>query len=251
MYIWNYNSNFENLENEVKKLEGRRETVQHLVVDATSQGDEIFETVQDWLDSANQIIDEASVVIEENKQANTKCCKGLCPNPKKRFQLSKQATKKAEAVAGVHEVGKFCQVVSYHTIPEEIWLPSIKSYVAFGSRIPTLNNVLAALSGSDVNMVGVYGMGGIGKTTLAKEVARQAKEGTLFKVDEVVFVEVSEKPDLEKIQGAIADKVGLVFTESVAVDVANACGGMPIAIVTSAKSLRNKRVCEWNKHCDN
>ena len=38
------------------------------------------------------------------------------------------------------------------------------------------------------------GMGGIGKTTLAKKVASQAKQDNLF--DEIIFVEVSKTPDI-------------------------------------------------------
>ncbi|KAH9688199.1 Disease resistance protein [Citrus sinensis] len=54
-------------------------------------------------------------------------------------------------------------------------------------------------------------MGGIGKTTLAKEVAKRAENDKLF--DQVVFSEVSESQDIRKIQGEIADKLGLKFAE--------------------------------------
>ena len=60
-------------------------------------------------------------------------------------------------------------------------------------------------------MLGVYRMGGIGKTTLAKEVARKAKNGKLF--DQIVFTEVSQNPNIKKIQGEIAFKLGLKFDE--------------------------------------
>ncbi|KAK9218241.1 hypothetical protein WN943_006878 [Citrus x changshan-huyou] len=56
-------------------------------------------------------------------------------------------------------------------------------------------------------------MGGIGKTTLVKKVARQAMEDKLF--DMVVFSEVLQTPDIKKIQQEIAEKLGLELPEEV------------------------------------
>ena len=54
-------------------------------------------------------------------------------------------------------------------------------------------------------------MCGIGKTTLVKEVARLARQDKLF--DHVIFSEVSQTPNIKKIQGEIAEKLGLVLHE--------------------------------------
>ncbi|KAK9215272.1 hypothetical protein WN944_007276 [Citrus x changshan-huyou] len=74
-----------------------------------------------------------------------------------------------------------------------------------------LNEITDALKNGDVNTLGIYGIGGIGKTTLAKEIARRAENDKLF--DQVVFSEVSESQDIRKIQREIADKLGLKFDE--------------------------------------
>ncbi|KAF2294497.1 hypothetical protein GH714_011983 [Hevea brasiliensis] len=66
-----------------------------------------------------------------------------------------------------------------------------------------------ALRDPNLNKIGVYGMGGVGKTTLAKEVHRQAIEEKLF--DEVVMVAVNQTPELRRIQSEIADVLGLTF----------------------------------------
>ncbi|KAK9221075.1 hypothetical protein WN944_009500 [Citrus x changshan-huyou] len=60
-------------------------------------------------------------------------------------------------------------------------------------------------------MLGIYGMAGIGKTTLAKEVARVAMNDRLF--DQVVFAELSPFPDIRMIQERTADGLGLIFHE--------------------------------------
>ncbi|KAK2640660.1 hypothetical protein Ddye_028455 [Dipteronia dyeriana] len=209
-YVWNYKSNFENLEMEVEKLKVRRDTVQHTVDEARRNAEEIEEHVNNWLDRVKTMTDEASEVIEENERANMKCFKGLCPNPKKRYQHSRKAAEKAKAIAGLYADGNF-QTVSFQTIPKETWIPSYKGYMAFESRKSTLENILDALSNPDVDMVGIYGSGGIGKTTLAREIAGQAEDKKLF--DVVAFAEVAVKPDIKGVQQEIADKLGLTFRE--------------------------------------
>ncbi|KAL5823718.1 hypothetical protein ACOSQ4_021618 [Xanthoceras sorbifolium] len=297
-YIWNYKTNFDNLEKQVQMLQGRREAMKHRIEEATRNGEEIEQEVVNWLDSVNKMIDEASEIIDENRQANMKCFKRLCPDLKKRYQHSKKAAGKAEDVVRLREDGKFDRV-SYRTPPKETWHPSNKLYEDFESRRSTVENILNALRNPDTNMVGVYGMGGVGKTTLVREVGKQAEEQRLFVA--VVFLEVSEKPDTRKIQGEIADKLGLEFREetesgrarklcerlkkestillildniwkgldmdlvgipfgnehpgcacieqhnlqSLAFEVAKRCGGLPIAIVTIAKALKDKQEHAW------
>ncbi|KAL5823703.1 hypothetical protein ACOSQ4_021603 [Xanthoceras sorbifolium] len=209
-YIWNYKTNFDNLEKQVQELQGRRDMVQHAVEEAKRNGEEIERQVVNWLDSVNKMIDEATEIVDANKQANMKCFKRLCPDLKKRYQHSKKAAGKAKDVVRLREDGKFDKV-SYRTIPKETWHPSNKLYEDFESRRSTVENILNALRNPDTNMVEVYGMGGVGKTTLVNEVGKQAEEQKLFVA--VVFVEVSEKPDTRKIQGEIADKLGLEFRE--------------------------------------
>ncbi|KAG7968440.1 hypothetical protein I3843_08G154300 [Carya illinoinensis] len=54
-------------------------------------------------------------------------------------------------------------------------------------------------------------MPGVGKSTLMKEIARQAREEKLFK--EVVMTVVTNNPDVRRIQGEIADTLGLKFDQ--------------------------------------
>ena len=207
-YLRNYNANFENLKAEIEKLKEESTSIQRRVSKAERSGEKIEEKVERWMVSAKTIIDEAAEFIQEEETAtNKRCLKGLCPNFKTRYQLSKKAETevKAAIVELLEEAGRFDRI-SYHTIPEEIWLKSRKGYEAFESRLCALKSVQNALTDVNVSIVGVYGMGGIGKTTLVKEVARQARKDKLF--DLVVFSEVSQTLDIKTIQQEIAEKIG-------------------------------------------
>ncbi|KDO38530.1 hypothetical protein CISIN_1g037337mg, partial [Citrus sinensis] len=127
-----------------------------------------------------------------------------------RHRLSKEAVRQLDAIVKLRKDGRF-ERISHSIIPEDTLLMSNKGYEAFESRMSTLNDILGALRNPDISMLGICGMGGIGKTMLEKEVARKAKNHKLF--DLVVFSEMSQSPDIRKVQGEIADKLGLTFRE--------------------------------------
>ena len=89
------------------------------------------------------------------------------------------------------------------------FLPS-KEFTLSESSEKAFKQIMKALKDDNVNMIGLYGMGGVGKTTLVKEVGRRAKESQLF--DEVLMATVSKNPNVD-IQNQMADKLGLDIKE--------------------------------------
>nr|XP_011465964.1 PREDICTED: uncharacterized protein LOC101311209 isoform X2 [Fragaria vesca subsp. vesca] len=82
--------------------------------------------------------------------------------------------------------------------------------VEFESRISVIRDVMDALTDDESNPIVICGMGGIGKTTLVKEIGAKAGEVQLF--DEIAVAEFTQEPDLFKIQGQIAKALGLQLT---------------------------------------
>ncbi|KAK9218909.1 hypothetical protein WN943_007547 [Citrus x changshan-huyou] len=209
-YCCTYNTNFEKLNEEVDKLKNARESVRYKVDGSRIKGDGIQHHVEEWLIAVDKEINEVETLIADKENSNNRWLKGLCPNLRTRYQLSKKAEREANAIVGLHEKGRF-DSVSFRTIPEETWLKSTQDFMHFESRKSTLKGILDALSNRNFNMIGVYGMGGIGKTTLVKEVGRQVKENNLF--EKVISSRVSQTPQIKNIQGEIAEKIGLELAE--------------------------------------
>ncbi|GAY68290.1 hypothetical protein CUMW_263010, partial [Citrus unshiu] len=209
-YVFKYQSYIEELKDQVKELGGINEMVQQHVYHATRQGKEIYQGVQDWRSRVESTEGVAKSIIDEEDGAKKSCFKGLCPNLLSRYKLSKRAAKAAKDAANLMEKGdKLKSDVSYDPPPESAALMGGKDFEAFDSRMKVFQDVVEALKDDKLNIIGVYGMGGVGKTTLVKQVAKQVMEDKLF--DKVAMAEVTENPDHQKIQDKLASDLGIKF----------------------------------------
>ncbi|TYH51715.1 hypothetical protein ES332_D10G297400v1 [Gossypium tomentosum] len=209
-YLSNHQQYVETLKDRAERLKDARVRVQHSVDAAKRNGEEIEGEVDKWLSAVdNKILEQVEKVMQDEEKAKKKCSIGLCPNFRTRYKLSLRAEEEAKAVAELLEHGKF-ERVSYRAAPQGIVVAPVKGYEEFESRTSILNGIMEALKDDSVSVVGVHGTGGIGKTTLVKEIARKFKD-KLF--DSVVIATVTQVIDVEKIQNQIADFLGLKFEE--------------------------------------
>ncbi|XP_031260487.1 uncharacterized protein PFB0765w-like [Pistacia vera] len=196
--------NFDKLRDDVSKLKNARLKVQRKVEVAEKNVEEIEEDVKKWLEEVDSIIIKAGELIENQSSIGT--------DWQTRYQYSKAASElMVDDIGPLLQQEERFEKVSHPTIHKEIWLRSDEDYLVFESRNSAEKNVWEALKDENIYMIGVYGMGGLGKTTLVQEIGRNAENNKLF--NEIVFVEVTETPDTTKIQTAIAKKLGLRFED--------------------------------------
>ncbi|KAI7996908.1 Disease resistance protein [Camellia lanceoleosa] len=209
-YLFSYKSEVKNLKEEVEKLDEKRGAMQLSVDEAERNVKVIGPDVKGWLERVDKCSDEAREILKDEVEANKGCLYGWCPNLKLRYSLGKKATNKAKEVAKLHEERKLTEV-AYNEPPPGIESTSTEGIKVFESRRLITNDVMEALKDDRFHMIAICGMGGVGKTTMVKEVAKRANKEKLF--DEVVMAVVSQIPDKRKIQGEIGDKLGLKFEE--------------------------------------
>ncbi|XP_031262480.1 probable disease resistance protein At1g61310 [Pistacia vera] len=202
MYLYNYRSNFEKMKKEVTKLKDARDEVKDKVDAAVKNVEKIKHSVKDWQENVNSTIDEAEKLIRK-KETSYRCF-----NLMTSYKNGRKASKQVEALSELLKDKATFGEVSLPTIIEDRRLIN-NDYKAFESRNAILNDVLTALNDDERKTIGIYGMGGIGKTTLVKEIGNQAKKKQLF--DEVVLVEVPQNPSTERIQEEVAQQLGLKF----------------------------------------
>ncbi|EXB53705.1 Disease resistance protein [Morus notabilis] len=208
-YVFHYKRNIGHLQNEIERLKDQKERVQHSVDEAIGKLEQIEADVEKWLHRACEVIEGAEEFIPNEDQANVRCRNRMIPDLLLRYQLSRKAKIMAREIFIMKDEGKF-ERVSFRPLGVENIIEN-KHYEAFETRKATLDGIMEALKNCDVDITGVYGMAGVGKTMLAKEVGRKTLEEGLFKM--VVMVTITQKPNLEKIQEEIGEHLGLQFKE--------------------------------------
>ncbi|KAF3447928.1 hypothetical protein FNV43_RR08635 [Rhamnella rubrinervis] len=197
---FNYKSNVQNLETQTRKLRHAKERLQHDVDEELRKvGQKTEADVEEWLTEVNKNIDEAHQFMEDERQAN-KCLNGFC-----RYHPSRKAAKLSQKTMVELRKRKEFLRLTYSTPLQDIW--TTVGYPAFQSRTSIVTRIFEEFKKDNIDMIGIYGVGGVGKTTLIKQVASKVEEDKLF--DNVVKVEVKQNTDVERIQREIAEKFGL------------------------------------------
>ncbi|PPD84803.1 hypothetical protein GOBAR_DD18246 [Gossypium barbadense] len=119
--------------------------------------------------------------------------------------------KNTSIISKLLDTSNFAQV-SYHSSLQGIKFITPTDCVGPASSKSALIGIMEAINDNGVNMIGLYEMLGVGKTTLAKEVGKHAREQKLY--DKIVMFTVSQNPNINKIQDKVADFFGLKFETS-------------------------------------
>ncbi|KAI8558287.1 hypothetical protein RHMOL_Rhmol04G0079600 [Rhododendron molle] len=212
-FLLHYKQNLKNLEVEVNNLQEQRSNVEGKVYQANRQGDVIDKKVSDWLEDADKTGQEVDKFRDEKTvKENMLCFSFSCPNFISRYRLSKEAEKKVVLVKHLTEKGGNIGTVSHpREAPPEVVFRSSGDYEPFHSRDKVFKDIVKALKDPEVNRIGVYGTGGVGKTTMVTKVGELVKKDGIF--DEVVIAVVSQDANVIKIQEQLGERLNLTLSE--------------------------------------
>ncbi|KAG8372061.1 hypothetical protein BUALT_Bualt12G0027400 [Buddleja alternifolia] len=204
-YLCCFNSNIQSLRKEAKKLEDARDGLQSRVNAAEDNVEVILPQVVSWLKSSDEIrvdINGIETVIPNVKREFW--------NMKSRFLLSRKAKKATEVMKELRDECNF-NLISQPAPPPARGPITIGETYEFETRKQIEEDIMEALRGAEVNLLGICGMGGVGKTTMANRIMKRAREEDLF--DEILMVVVSQSVDMFKIQREISELLGLELKE--------------------------------------
>ncbi|XP_048135733.1 uncharacterized protein LOC125315325 [Rhodamnia argentea] len=234
-YVISSKSYAQDLQKEVGKLAYEAERIHNAVEVARNNIRMVYSQVTDWHESAEKALKEAGELLGEFEKASKSCCYGTLPDPNCRYQFSRKAKEKIELLQRLaRECSEFKDISFSGPAPGNVAAPTparregkdvVQSTTAVASapfasmsiklkddgmvqsRELIMQEIMAALADNNNSVVGIHGMGGVGKSTLLDDAERRIKKAKLF--DWVAKADVSENQDIKRIQGEIAHALDL------------------------------------------
>ena len=160
-----------------------------------------------WMERVEAMEKEVNELLDRcDEEIQKKCLHTYCPkNCRASYKLTKMVGGKIDAVAVLQSEGSnFQEVAVPLPSPQVIERPS-EEKPAVGHDSP-FEEVWKWLQDEKVGSIGIYGMGGVGKTTLLKKINNkflQLRNG----FDIVIWIVVSRPTNLQRVQDTIQSRL--------------------------------------------
>ncbi|XP_055805095.1 probable disease resistance protein At4g27220 [Solanum dulcamara] len=196
---------YRGLEKKMENLKGKMEWLGSRKVDivATIQDAEFHSfkkrktEVQTWLSNVNNKQEEFQILEKEVQECGRF----------DRIKLANFADTMIEEAEELIKQGKFPEGV-LHNVYEEKGEPLVTTNLKGQVFGRSSENISEMLRKDEVSSIGIYGMGGVGKTTMAMHINNELLQESRFS-GHVYWVTVSQDSSIQKLQNGIAENIGL------------------------------------------
>lgn len=205
-FIVDAGDNVKSLLLSMKRLKDKSIDVANRVSAAQAQLLTPTQEVLGWLRRVEELEAEVSA-IEQDFLNQPECICSCHFDLSSSYRIGREANRKTSEVTEM--LARSFDVVATDSVPAvALDLPASPDVVVESP----LENAFQYLSDDQRCVIGVHGMGGVGKTTLLREI-NNSFVGKRSKFDLVVMVEASLDFKIEQLQQAIADRVGLPLSQ--------------------------------------
>ncbi|XP_058106031.1 probable disease resistance protein At4g27220 [Magnolia sinica] len=206
-YFKDLNNNVETLKRKTKKLKRKHDEIQAEVDDAIPVGKRQKALVENWLTEFRNTENQVDSIRLEL------ALRRICTGHSSRYTLGKRVVEKLEDIKKLNKKLKVKGV--FHEVAESSRHPRVlekQTSLPRGQQSTserTLEEIWQCLNEEENGIIGICGMGGIGKTTLMKEINNRCTKTRNF--DVVIWITVSKDLNLGLIQEEIGNRLGMKF----------------------------------------
>ncbi|XVF77651.1 hypothetical protein PTKIN_Ptkin14bG0064300 [Pterospermum kingtungense] len=202
--------NTKGLRDDIDKLGARKNGIEDDVRLAETEGKCATAQVQGWLRKVEEIEQEVHPMLDKADRISVQGCSPCC-NIVPRYLLSRRMAKQRLMVKQLIDSCNFDTVFINKKSPvravEKQQGPSLA-----GQREAEemMDKLMELLKGDQNKRIAVWGMGGVGKTTLVRNLNNKLESSSLMEeLDIVIWVTVSKDLDLKRVQSQIAKRLNL------------------------------------------
>ncbi|XXG62265.1 hypothetical protein AAC387_Pa05g0659 [Persea americana] len=204
-YIKNLARNFEKLNEEARTLFDKKEDTEHEI---KRDGNKIpTNQCRSWLDKVNEIQYQVNSIKEEYSKGDNRCLSRWCLNVPSSWKLGRRIVLTTDAVLDLCKKAKFDGGVVVDALPPTLETKPVLTIEEGTSTKHTLQKILNSVRDPIKHKIGIWGMGGVGKTTVMKNLNNHHEIAELF--DIVIWVTVSQDFSTRQLQTRIAKRLSL------------------------------------------
>ncbi|CAH8388197.1 unnamed protein product [Eruca vesicaria subsp. sativa] len=210
-YIGNLKENLKDLEREMKDLIAIKDEVMNKVKrEERLLHKQMRPTVREWLTRVEDVHTRfTNLVSTSTAQLQSLFLCGLCStNIRSSYNYGESVFLLLEEVKKLKSDGDFKEVTELIPLPEFVERPTRPTV----GQEAMLEKAWKRLMEDGVGIMGLHGMGGVGKTTLFKKIHNKFAE-IAGKFDIVIWIVVSQGANISKLQEDIAKKLNLSGSE--------------------------------------
>ncbi|XXG70415.1 hypothetical protein AAC387_Pa06g3182 [Persea americana] len=197
------------LRNKMDALTSKTEDITIEVNNAKLHGKIHRNEVSNWLKEVKFIEEQVSNIEKKLKEQN-KCWDGRMPNYYLRRKISKMSLKLIIQADELFANCNFENVAFEQQAVLGCTLPTT-SIASKTTTDETLEEILDCILNTEMRIIGVHGMGGVGKTTIMMNINNRLMKTKDF--DDIIWITVSKDVDMIKLQRKIANKLDLDLKE--------------------------------------
>ncbi|MBA0606285.1 hypothetical protein Godav_018772, partial [Gossypium davidsonii] len=185
------------LQERLVRLNAMKRDVERRINAELRWGRLLREEVEKWLLDV-QTVNDTMRDIDERMQ-NVSCFS--------RARLGKRVSQTVEQVEGIIERGRFPEALVIDN-PSTVGVPFQSEHLE--GEIMVIKDIWNYLVSDEIGMIGVCGMGGIGKTTIVKHIYYRLLKETKPLFDKIIWVTVSKELNIPKLQQNLANAMNIV-----------------------------------------
>ncbi|RWR83851.1 putative disease resistance protein [Cinnamomum micranthum f. kanehirae] len=206
-YIKNLKRNFEQLNEEAKTLYSKKEDMEREI-----NRDRIHKRpkseCQDWLKRVDEVHNKVDAIKEEYSQEAARCQTRWCPDIQSHWKLGQRIVEITNQISKLTEEStKFEGAVVVDALPQIVEAKPVLTIEEGTSTERTLQKILNNVRDPKKHKIGIWGMGGVGKTTVMKLLNNLEEIKQIFEI--VIWVTVSKDCSIKMLQTEIARRLSL------------------------------------------